>query len=113
MSENIEFRPGEFRPDYRWTVTGEYVLHFTAKGNLELRNEKAKCMVWESKTSGASKLALQEDGNLVIYAARDKPLWASNTAGNPGSILAVQADGNLVIYSKDRKPLWSSETHER
>jgi outer membrane protein assembly factor BamB len=110
MSENIELAAGEFRPDYRWTVTGKYVLHFTATGNLVLRNEEAGRVIWESATSGAAKLAMQEDGNLVVYAEGDKPLWSSGTFGNPGSVLAVQVDGNLVIYSRERKPLWASGT---
>jgi outer membrane protein assembly factor BamB len=101
---------GEFGPDQRWTVGGKYVLHFTARGNLELWNTKAKRLIWQSETVEAVKLAMQDDGNLVIYGKGDKPLWASHTDGNPGAFLAMQEDGNLVIYSRDFRPIWSTDT---
>jgi hypothetical protein len=53
---------------------------------------------------------MQEDGNFVIYARDDKPLWASHTHGNPGAFLAVQEDGNVVIYSREFRSLWSTGT---
>lgn len=53
---------------------------------------------------------MQEDGNFVIYAEGDKPLWASHTHGNPGAFLAVQEDGNVVIYSREFRSLWSTGT---
>ena len=43
-------------------------------------------------------LALQTDGNLVIYqVAGMKVLWASNTNNNQAKYLFFQADGNLVL----------------
>jgi hypothetical protein len=38
------------------------------------------------------------------------PLWASNTAGWPGSRLEFQGDGNLVIYAAAGQPIWASNT---
>ena len=35
---------------------------------------------------------MQSDGNLVIYTSPNRPIWASGTAGNPGSWLRVQDD---------------------
>jgi hypothetical protein len=91
-------------------VGGKYLLHFTAHGNLELWNSESKRLLWQTGTAGAVKLAMQEDGNFVIYAEGDKPLWASHTHGNPGAFLAVQEDGNVVIYSRDFRPIWSTNT---
>lgn len=111
MTGSIELRASEFAPGDRWSVSGDHVLHFTSAGNLELWSVSDNRLLWETGTSKAVKLAMQEDGNLVVYAEGDKPLWASNTSGNPGAYLAVQDDGNVVIYSGARKPLWATGTH--
>lgn len=110
MPETIRHGAGEFGPDQRWDIVGKYLLHFTAAGNLELWNTEAARLLWQSGTSGAAKIAMQEDGNFVIYAEGDKPLWASHTHGNPGAFLAVQEDGNVVIYSREFRPIWSTNT---
>lgn len=110
MSQTIRHGAGEFGPDRGWSVGGKYLLHFTADGNLELWNTEAKYLLWQSGTSGAVKLAMQEDGNFVIYAEGDKPIWASHTHGNPGAFLEVQDDGNVVIYSHELHPIWSTNT---
>jgi hypothetical protein len=110
VSQTIRPGAGEYSPDRRWTVGGKYLLHFTARGNLELWNTETQRLLWQSETADAVKLAMQEDGNLVIYAEGEKPLWAAHTHGNSGAFLAVQEDGNLVIYSRDLHPLWSSNT---
>ncbi|HEY2370323.1 MAG TPA: lectin, partial [Polyangiaceae bacterium] len=66
--------------------------------------------LWSTGTSGAGHtLAMQGDGNLVLYDAASKPVWASNTSGHVGATLAVQNDGNLVVYQAGT-PLWASNT---
>ncbi|NJN61853.1 MAG: hypothetical protein HC795_10260 [Coleofasciculaceae cyanobacterium RL_1_1] len=40
------------------------------------------------------------------------PLWATDTAGNPGSRFAIQPDGNLVVYSSSGKPIFNTGTHQ-
>ena len=67
----------------------------------------------QSRQSGDGRylLIMQTDGNLVLYAPGSQPIWASNTAGNPGAWTIMQAsDGNLVVYSAANKPLWASNT---
>lgn len=49
---------------------------------------------------------MQGDGNLVVYAADGRPVWASNTAGKRGAWLELGDDGALVV--KD-----ASTTHWR
>jgi hypothetical protein len=49
--------------------------------------------------SGAFRLVMQNDGNLVEYTRENRVVWASMTFGGPGSFTAMQSDGNLVIYS--------------
>jgi hypothetical protein len=59
---------------------------------------------------GRFTLAMQGDGNLVIYTA-GVPLWASNTATNDPSHVIMQLDGNLVVYrNADNVPTWASGT---
>lgn len=62
--------------------------------------------------SGNLSLAMQGDGNLVLYQ-NSIPLWASNTGGQScgtNQCKAVfQADGNFVVYNGST-PLWQSVT---
>jgi hypothetical protein len=45
--------------------------------------DAAKHTVWHTETAGHSnaRLAVQNDGNLVLYDPHDTVLWASNTSG--------------------------------
>ncbi|MFJ9362162.1 ricin-type beta-trefoil lectin domain protein [Streptomyces mirabilis] len=62
-----------------------------------------------SLSSGAVRLAMQADGNLVIYgAATGKSLWATNTSGNQGAYAQFGTDGNLHVYSSTGASLWTS-----
>ncbi|MFE3108020.1 hypothetical protein ACFXKJ_03970 [Kitasatospora indigofera] len=59
--------------------------------------------------NGHVQLAVQGDGNVVLY--RDStPLWVARGAMPNGDILAMQGDGNLVVYAADGTPLWWSGT---
>lgn len=62
-----------------------------------------------SLRSGAYRLVMQSDGNLVLYG-RSKALWSTGTIGRDADRLVVQSDGNLVLYSSKKVPLWSSCT---
>ena len=75
-----------------------------------MRDISRKRLLWQSATSGGSKLAMQRDGNLVIYSATGKVLWATNTEGNPGATFILQSDGALVIQSSAGKVLWTSRS---
>jgi hypothetical protein len=55
-------------------------------------------------------LAMQNDGNLVIYNYQGNPVWGSGTQGHAGDFLAVQPDGNVVIYSSSGNALWSTRS---
>jgi hypothetical protein len=67
---------------------------------------------WDSQTSGRGSnctLAMQTDGNLVIYNGTT-PVWDSRTWGHPGAHLAAQWDGNMVIYTSNGAALWATNT---
>jgi len=59
----------------------------------------------------AAHLQVQGDGNMVVYQANNKVLWASNTAGGSGTHLVLQGDGNLVLYDGS-KVLWATNTNK-
>ncbi|WP_327070223.1 hypothetical protein OG500_31620 [Kitasatospora sp. NBC_01250] len=65
--------------------------------------------------TGAGRLIMQSDGNLVSYTTSDnnwndvRPVWASNTVGC-GAKAVMQSDGNLVVYAADGHACWASYT---
>jgi len=58
---------------------------------------------------GQLSLAMQGDGNLVLYRAGGPALWASCTQNGATHGAFMQGDGNLVIYATTGA-LWSSRT---
>jgi hypothetical protein len=60
---------------------------------------------------GSHVLRMQSDGNLVVYAPGNRPIWASGTNGRIGSIVRMQSDGNLVVYAPGNVAVWNSGTH--
>jgi hypothetical protein len=60
--------------------------------------------------AGQYLLAMQTDGNLVVYIRGGRPLWSTGTFGRPGDWLIMQSDGNLVIYDVQGYAIWASGT---
>ncbi len=59
----------------------------------------------------AYTLAMQGDGNLVVYGSCHGAIWSTRTYGHPGAYLAMQTDSNAVVYSAQTGgPLWDSAT---
>jgi len=59
---------------------------------------------------GQFRLVMQKDGNLVLYSAGHKALWASGTRGSAGAWAVMRRDGDFVVYSAAGRALWSSGT---
>jgi len=55
-------------------------------------------------------LIMQKDGNLVLYAADGRALWASDTRYVASATAFMQRDGNFVIYSGSGRAAWASAT---
>jgi hypothetical protein len=55
-------------------------------------------------------LAMQGDGNLVIYNPAGVAIWSTGTYSHPGSSLSFQYNGNLVLYNRAGTPLWETMT---
>lgn len=61
--------------------------------------------------NGWLRLALQDDGNLVLYRVQlGTALWSSKTAGQRLARLVMRPDGNLVALDPAGAPCWSSAT---
>ena len=102
----LVFQAIEFGRDMSWSLGRHYRLWFTPSGNLQLWNTVENRVIWQSATTG-DRLAVQADGNLVIYGAEGESLWASGTGGNGGAYLAAYDDGNLLIRSRrNDQVLW-------
>ncbi|MVN86229.1 hypothetical protein GO986_05570 [Deinococcus sp. HMF7620] len=64
--------------------------------------------------NGQYRLAMQADGNLVLYSASGSPrIIPTGTYGKPVHRLIMQSDGNLVIYGTGNQALWATNTSGR
>lgn len=92
--------------------TADRIFKFVFQNDSNLVIYYKNKALWSSGTSGkeAAYLALQSDGNLVLYNHQSKALWNTSTdrTGN-NNRLVLQQDGNLVIYSGLSAP-WSTGT---
>lgn len=93
-------------PVLGWPVLGgDPARAATARDRL-LPGDTLQAGQWIS--AGSDTLAMQGDGNLVLYAPGSTPIWATNTAGNDGAQLVTQTDGNLVLAVPGGRPLWAA-----
>lgn len=53
---------------------------------------------------------MQSDGNLVVIAPGNHPVWATGTSGWTNSDVELQNDGNIVVYSPGHIARWASGT---
>lgn len=89
------------------SMNGTYQALMQGDGNFVVYG--AGRALWATGTqTPAAALALQSDGNLVLYDTSGRARWASGTSGSGGAdVLAMQDDGNLVLYSAGRA-VWAS-----
>jgi hypothetical protein len=93
---------------------GRYTLFLQPDGNLVLYNA-LNAPIWSSGTynQSVSFLALQGDGNLVLFGTGDRgPIWSTGTWNANGATLRLQDDGNLVIYRwNSQAAAWDTKTY--
>ncbi len=96
------------------SANGRFILIMQADGNLVLYRTQDWHPLWATGTNGASVnfVAMQGDGNLVIYTYGGHAIWASGTNGHPGANLVVQNDGNVVIYFPTTPAIWATGTNQ-
>jgi hypothetical protein len=92
-------------------VTATDARQARATNPLASIRSRTTLLAGESLTSpnGRYQMIFQGDGNLVVYAADGRVVWASSSYA-PGGAFVAQSDGNLVIYSASGRPVWSSGT---
>ena len=77
--------------------------------------------LWSSDTAGrGAVLALQGDGNMVIYDSAGRAIWATMTVGIGSTTrrLVMQYDGNVVLYKYPyqgigQTAVWATGTNAR
>lgn len=89
---------------------GRFEAVMQTDGNFVLYQGSTPLWATGTKGSGANHVALQSDGNLVVYDAANNPKWASRTNGRGGARLTLQNDGNLVLYTAGNSAVWASNT---
>jgi hypothetical protein len=91
---------------------GQYVMILLKDGNLVIFDKTTWKTVWSTSTgsstrTGILKLAMQNDGNLVIYDSAGAPVWASNTAGKGNNLsLKLNNDGTAMIVDANNALVW-------
>jgi hypothetical protein len=55
-------------------------------------------------------LAMQTDGNLVLYTKAGTALWDTDTVGTGAAVATMQDDGNFVVYTSGGTAVWNSQT---
>jgi YD repeat-containing protein len=100
----------------RRSLDQRYLLAYQGSdGNVVLYDTEASPWypIWASDTVGTSLgvLAMQGDGNFVLYDANEVALRASGTVGNTGAYLVVTDDGRLIIYTAAHEAIWYSDEH--
>ncbi|MFG1604998.1 hypothetical protein [Actinoplanes sp. NPDC049265] len=93
------------------SVNGRFRLTYQDDTNLVLYRTTDDKPLWATgvRPGGVGACIMQADGNLVLYNATGKAVWASNTNGNPGSRLTVRDDGDVVVTRRDGAVIWSSD----
>ncbi|HEY4117565.1 MAG TPA: glycoside hydrolase domain-containing protein [Byssovorax sp.] len=90
---------------------GRFALAMQTDGNLVVYHGGQA--LWSTGSNGTDGYAaiMQGDGNFVLYGAHSNPIWASGTNGSSGARLVMQDDGNLVVYGPGNNALWASGTN--
>jgi hypothetical protein len=98
------------RGQSRTSCDGRYTLAMQTDGNLVLYQRNVGA-VWHTHTHNtAADRAVMQTDGNFVVYAGATPLWHTHTYGHAGAQLAVQSDGNLVVYGGSA--LWWSGTNE-
>jgi hypothetical protein len=120
--------PGLAQNEMLVSPNGKYAAVMQLDGNFVI-NADGKA-IWSTQTQGKGRqpyrLAMQPDGNLVIYGSSDHDvnlpgygvcaansaciaIWSSGPGGGSAPYtLKMQDDGNLVVYNSASLAVWAS-----
>ena len=82
-----------------------FSLLMRKNGQLELYFCNSKRPLWV--IDSADRLAMQSDGNLVLFDSSNNLVWESGTKKSKVDRLVLQNDGNLAILSATNQVVWS------
>ncbi len=89
------------------SASGNYFLAIQGDGNLVIYNGNNP--IWQSDTRGSKVIfSLDPDGWLRLKDENGKTVWKSNTG--TGTSLVMQDDGRLVMF-RGTAPIWSVGRH--
>ncbi|MBK7860664.1 MAG: hypothetical protein IPJ65_19095 [Archangiaceae bacterium] len=91
--------------------SGQYWLALQGDGNLVLYANNPVRARWSTRTFVTGVRLEMQGDGNLVLYQGTRPLWASNTSGHPGAMLAMQDDGNLVLYQGGRA-IWATHTNE-
>jgi pseudomonalisin len=79
---------------------GVAALVHQSDGNVVVYKIGSSVALWSTLTNGidTAGLAMQGDGNLVLYGPANQVYWQAGTNGFSGAIAAIQGDCNFVVY---------------
>src|SRR5215472_1720317 len=81
-------------------------------GTMDQLHAGQQLNIGDQLVSKNVNLIMQGDGNLVLYRTLyGRPLWATNTNGQPATFAVMQGDGNFVVYSANGTPYWNTGTY--
>jgi hypothetical protein len=88
------------------TRNNSVVLELLDSGNLILKHAREK--VWETGTEARGTIVrMQEDGNFVLVAEGNIPIWHTGTNDFPGAYLQLFNNGGVgVVASNNEDVLW-------
>jgi hypothetical protein len=100
------------------TVTssdGSLTLVYQSDGNLVLYQNGGGAPPWASCTAGHSPgfVAMQGDGNFVVYDADGHSPFSTRTDRHPGATLTVGREGRAEVVGSGGETLWRSDTYCR
>lgn len=90
-------------------INGSYTLAMQTDGNLVIYYRGQAIWSPYLNTPG-SRLEMQGDGNAVVYRPNNSVAWFTGTAGSGANQLVMQGDGNLVAYTAGMQSRWQSLT---
>ncbi|MCL2013232.1 MAG: S8 family serine peptidase [Cystobacterineae bacterium] len=91
-----------------FSPNGLYTLAMQADGNLVLYDSKGLAN-WAACGGGASGVrAAMQEDGNLVLYSGTKPIWSTQTGGTGAICASVQDDGNFVLYKKDGTPVWAS-----
>lgn len=88
---------------------GRHAFGVSDSGEVTLSTDGV--VVWNAGISGATRLTMQGDGNLVARDETDGAVWSSKSHGNDGAELEILDDGNVVIRLGDLT-VWETDTSD-